>query len=649
MSTGPAFGRFRLKGSQPDSDTSRARKRRRKTLSCVQCHRTKVKCDRNNPCGRCSKAGRGHQCAYKLLETASPVAQDEPERRLPSQSDGLYYASPIYMNTGLTHWAKLIEELGDVKMYIFDQDEGFHETFTKLTAVQSLYATQLRSYNFPFGDYQLDSPLPSHCALLERLPPRALVLDLVDNYMSTYEKTHRLLHPPQFQMELEEFYAAPQDVPSAWVAQLLMMLALSTISASQYLTGMLGASIRDDIRQNYQNWAAAYLRQSPYMNAPDLCSIRTLCMMAIAKGLDIDTPAHARGAWALVGFIVRLAMSMFLHRDMASYSEISAYEAEMRRRVWGTIIFLDLDAAIEAGLPPTIRPDDSDTAVPLNIDDTQLNPSPSQAYTHSALVALAQPRSSWTDSSFHIRLAESYSIVSRVLSKVNSTRPGMDSRMVEECDKKLRETLRETNTIFAHLLNILPSMEKVLVLQQTMFEVFIRRILLALHHACVRDSRHSSVYELSHVSILECSLALLYAQQTLQEKRERLPSTHWFADLYQGDFSVAILHVLIGLRNNKFPGAEPADDDDVQQQQMPRIQARETTLTALRASYGIIEASVGRSFHLFRVYFGLTLSIAAFEAAERGDPLPEVMQEAAERIIEVAKRQRGQLDGSAKP
>ncbi|ROW18216.1 hypothetical protein VPNG_00048 [Cytospora leucostoma] len=649
MSTGPAFGKFRLKGSRPDSDSSRARKRRRKTLSCVQCHRTKVKCDRNNPCGRCSKAGRGHQCAYKSLETASPEAQDEPERRLPSQSDGLYYASPIYMNTGLTHWAKLIEELGDVKMYIFDQDEEFHESFAKLTAVQSLYATQSMSYNYPFGDYQLDSPLPSHCALLERLPPRALVVDLVDNYMSTYEKTHRLLHPPQFQRELEEFYAAPQDVPVAWVAQFLMMLALSTISASQHLTGMLGASIRDDISRNYQKWAAAYLRQSPYMNAPDLCSIRTLCMMTITKGLDIDTPAHARGAWALVGFIVRLAMSMFLHRDMASYSEITAYEAEMRRRVWGTIVFLDLDAAIEAGLPPTIRPDDSDTAVPLNIDDMQLDPSPSQARTHSALISLAQPRSSWTDSSFHIRLAESYPIVSRVLSIVNSTRPGMDSRMVEECDKKLRDTLRETNTIFAHLLNILPSMEKVLVLQQTMFEVFIRRILLALHHACVRDSRYSSVYELSHVSILECSLALLYAQQTLQEKRERLPSTHWFADLYQGDFSVAILHVLIGLRDNKFPGAELADDGAQQPQQMPRIQARETTLTALRASYGIIEASVGRSFHLFRVYFGLTLSIAAFEAAERGDPLPEVMQEAAERIIEVAKRQRAQWDGSAEP
>lgn len=122
-----------------------------------------------------------------------------------------------------------------------------------------------------------------------------------------------------------------------------------------------------------------------------------------------------------------------------------------------------------------------------------------------------------------------------------------------------------------------------------------------------------------------------------------------------------MLHVIIGLRRNEFPEATepplpPADiitSTDAQQhhhlqqqeqQQVPRVQARETTLTALRASHGILEAGVGRSFHTLRMFFGLTLSIAAFEAAERGEPLPEAMQRAAERVIEVAKRQRGLPD-----
>lgn len=509
MTTGPdpapAYGKFRLKDTELDGDTLRPRKRNRKTLSCVQCHRSKVKCDRECPCDRCIKAGRADQCTYGL-EAPGPNPQDEPGLAPPSQSSKEGFASAVHMNTGLTTWATLMEELGDVKRYVFNQEAGFHEVYDRVTALKELYPTP-SSYNFPFGDNHLHTSPLVQGAILEHLPPRTIVLDLVDNYMATYEKTHRLLHAPQFQRELVEFYAAPQDVPANWVAQLLMMLALSAKSAPQSLKDMLEGSIQDSISRNYLHWAETFLRRSPYVNLPDLCSIRTLCMMTIAKGLDVDTPAHSRGLWGLVGFIVRLAMTMVLHRDPSSYPELSAYTGEMRRRVWATVMFLDLDAAIESGLPPSVRPGDSDTAVPLNINDAQLSISPSQVQTNLTLMALSQPRSNWTDSTFQIRLAESYPIVSKVLSIVNSTKPNLDSQTVEECDRRLRDILRETNAIFTHLLGVLPDMEKALVLQQTMFEVFIRRILLALHHACVRDARYSPVYELSHVSTLECSLA----------------------------------------------------------------------------------------------------------------------------------------------
>lgn len=506
---GPAYGKFRLKDSRPDgADSPRPRKRKRKTLSCIQCHRSKIKCDRENPCDRCSKAGRADQCAYRLEEEPEPKGQDEPGMAVvpPCQSKGMYTASIIHMNTGLTNWATLMDELGDVKRYVFNKDAEFHEAYDRVTALRDLYPNPT-SHNFPFSDNYFDTSALAHGAILEHLPPRSIVLDLVDNYMATYEKTHRLLHPPQFQREVVEFYAAPQGVPPNWIAQLLMMLTLSAKSAPESLQDMLDGSTRDIISRDYLHWAEAFLRRSPYVNLPDLCSIRTLCMMAIAKGLDVDTPAYSRGLWGLVGFIVRLAMTMVLHRDPSSYPELSACEVEIRRRVWATVMFLDLDAAIESGLPPCIRPGDSDTAMPLNINDSQLSISPSHVQTTSNLMALSQPRNNWTDSSIQIRLAESYPIVSKVLAIVNSAKPDMDSQTLEECDRKLRDILRDTNGMFAHLLGVLPDMEKVLVLQQTMFEVFIRRILLALHHACVRDARYSPVYELSHVSILECSLA----------------------------------------------------------------------------------------------------------------------------------------------
>lgn len=40
------------------------RKRKRNCLSCLRCHRLKVKCDKELPCGRCKGSGNGRECYY---------------------------------------------------------------------------------------------------------------------------------------------------------------------------------------------------------------------------------------------------------------------------------------------------------------------------------------------------------------------------------------------------------------------------------------------------------------------------------------------------------------------------------------------------------------------------------------------------------
>ena len=47
------------------SSTKIVRKRDRATLSCVRCHRLKVKCDQKHPiCSRCARLGHGRECVY---------------------------------------------------------------------------------------------------------------------------------------------------------------------------------------------------------------------------------------------------------------------------------------------------------------------------------------------------------------------------------------------------------------------------------------------------------------------------------------------------------------------------------------------------------------------------------------------------------
>jgi hypothetical protein len=58
-------------GHPGDEGTHSARKRRRPALSCIECRRRKIKCDRNSPCNHC-KQMKNTPCVYKDLHTINP-------------------------------------------------------------------------------------------------------------------------------------------------------------------------------------------------------------------------------------------------------------------------------------------------------------------------------------------------------------------------------------------------------------------------------------------------------------------------------------------------------------------------------------------------------------------------------------------------
>lgn len=69
---------------------SHLRKRRRPALSCEQCRRRKVRCDREMPCGPCSKAHPELECEYvyegkAALDARLDVSHGHDERASPSR------------------------------------------------------------------------------------------------------------------------------------------------------------------------------------------------------------------------------------------------------------------------------------------------------------------------------------------------------------------------------------------------------------------------------------------------------------------------------------------------------------------------------------------------------------------------------------
>lgn len=83
------------------------------------------------------------------------------------------------------------------------------------------------------------------------------------------------------------------------------------------------------------------------------------------QGNDVDP-------WFEMGTIIRLAFRLGYHRDPSTLAGISAFDGEMRRRVWLNIFQIDALISFALGFPSMIPTDFCDTAVPRNLEDSDL-------------------------------------------------------------------------------------------------------------------------------------------------------------------------------------------------------------------------------------------------------------------------------------
>jgi hypothetical protein len=82
----------------------------------------------------------------------------------------------------------------------------------------------------------------------------------------------------------------------------------------------------------------------------------------------------SRAHSVLVGAAIRMAECMGLHRDGETYG-LNPLETHVRRLVWYQLCFLDVRTCEAQGPRPSIRKDDFDTKLPINVDDIDLHAS----------------------------------------------------------------------------------------------------------------------------------------------------------------------------------------------------------------------------------------------------------------------------------
>ncbi|KAG8162356.1 hypothetical protein KVR01_008121 [Diaporthe batatas] len=205
------------------------------------------------------------------------------------------------------------------------------------------------------------------CPLSEDLPPKHLCDALVDRYLETIESIYRILHVPSFRRDYEAIWAKPDTHPeNHFLVQLKLVLAIGAVTYDPNFS----------LRTQATRWvyeAQTYLAEPVFKSRLRIFIVQTRILHLLAMEL-VDVAGDS--IWISAGGLIRGAITMGLHRDPRHLPEMTPLAAEMRRRLWNTILEVTLQASLSKGGPPLLSTADFDAEAPGNFEDEALTSGP---------------------------------------------------------------------------------------------------------------------------------------------------------------------------------------------------------------------------------------------------------------------------------
>lgn len=112
-------------------------------------------------------------------------------------------------------------------------------------------------------------------------------------------------------------------------------------------------------------------------------------LITVLTGEFILLKDGATDGWLGISMILHLAMRMGYHRDPDHFPGVSPFEGEMRKRIWTTILQLDISLSLEMGLPRNATDKHIDTQQPRNLRDCDFDEDTTE-------LPPARPETEWT-------------------------------------------------------------------------------------------------------------------------------------------------------------------------------------------------------------------------------------------------------------
>lgn len=333
-----------------------------------------------------------------------------------------------------------------------------------------------------------------------QLPPKGVCDQLVELYTLNFEKTLRILHVPSFLRQYEEFWADPDNEiyrSSGFIPQLTAVLTVALPLEDRSFETEHALSW-EYLQMPAVNFVRLWLRKLGRKKRTELATLQVEALLLLARRLRLVTPEEQ---WRETGTLVRSAMVMGLHLNLTEYTDLSAFQMELRRRLWITIVEIDLQASIESGMPVTIP--DVEFGVPANLNDGD--------FDESSELPQSKGLHEWTESLALVTLAMSLPHRIRAMMLV---RTAVDQSEIAKHGRRLEECLRQIPYPLKLDQASNTSEDPMMLLNRVLLDVYTRRPLLCLYRPIVMDETRcdNQIFFEIQQSCLESSLVILAYQ-----------------------------------------------------------------------------------------------------------------------------------------
>lgn len=275
-------------------------------------------------------------------------------------------------------------------------------------------------------------------------------------------------------------------------------------------------------------------------------------------------------------------MHMGYHRDPKHF-KISPFAAEMRKRVWTTVVELDLGISTQMGLPRLIKHWQTDTGEPLNLYDNDFN----QATTE---MPCARLETELTPMLYRLVKARMVAVIGIIWDfSADTSRPYTYAEIMK-MDSMLYNTHRSIPSCLqwrsmTHCIMDSPQ----IIMQKVFLEIMFHRARIMLHQGYLHNSQVKSRPSHSQQECIDAALKLLEHQHVLQEETQpvcRLYQERWrVSSLVNHDFLLATSVLCSYLQQACSSPQDEADDPSLV----------ETIWTCLQKTYDIWHCSSGSS------------------------------------------------------